>query len=209
MPDTVYTIGYSTHSIDKVIGLLKQHAITAVCDVRSQPYSQVNSQFNREPLKQALRAEGIAYIFLGKELGARSADKSCYLNGRVQYDLLAQTDLFRQGIERVKKGAQSYRIALTCAEKEPLECHRAILVSRHLVEQGMQVLHILSDGRLEKHEQSLQRLVDNLELRQLNMFSPVHDIISHAYRIQGDAIAYQMKGDDIINNNDQMLTGTV
>ena len=209
MPNTIYTIGHSTYPIDKLIGLLKQHAITAVCDVRSQPYSQVNFQFNREPLKQALRAEGIAYIFLGKELGARSDDKSCYVNGRVQYDLLAQTDLFRQGLERVKKGAQSYRIALMCAEKEPLECHRAILVSRHLVEQGMHVLHILSDGRLEKHEQSLQRLIDNLELRQLNMFSQVHDIISDAYRIQGDAIAYQMKGDDIIKNNDQMLTGAV
>ena len=93
-----------------------------------------------------------------------------------------------------------------CAEKEPLECHRTILVSRHLVEQGMHVLHILSDGRLEEHEQSLQRLIDNLELRQLNLFGPVNDIISNAYRIRGNAIAYHEKPEPI--NNDPILTGT-
>ncbi|MFZ0929138.1 MAG: DUF488 domain-containing protein [Syntrophobacteraceae bacterium] len=206
MSDTIYTIGHSTHPIDKLLALLKRHAITVVCDVRSQPYSQTNPQFNREPLKQALRAEGISYVFLGKELGAKSSDKSCYRNGRVQYDLLAQTDLFRQGLERVKNGAKSYRVVLMCAEKEPLECHRTILVSRHLVEQGMHVLHILSDGRLEEHEQSLQRLIDNLELRQLNLFGPVNDIISNAYRIRGNAIAYHEKPEPI--NNDPILTGT-
>ncbi len=206
MPGTVYTIGYSTHSIDKVIALLRQHAITAVCDVRSQPYSRVNPQFNRESLKKALHAVGIAYVFLGKELGARSEDKSCYRNGRVQYDLLAQTEIFREGLERIKKGIQSYRIALMCAEKEPLDCHRTILVSRYLVEQGMRVCHILSDGRVEKHEHALQRLIDNLNLRQLNMFHSA-DIISDAYRIQGNAIGYQENGDDMINENDSILTG--
>src|SRR6266446_5531061 len=130
MVDTVYTIGHSTHTIEKLIALLKDHGITALCDVRSQPYSRMNPQFNREPLKQALRDSGILYVFLGAELGARSEDKSCYRNGQVQYDLLARTDLFKRGIERVKDGAHRYRLALMCAEKEPLDCHRTILVSR-------------------------------------------------------------------------------
>ncbi len=204
MTESVYTIGHSTYPINKLLALLKRHAITAVCDVRSQPYSKINPQFNREPLQQALRAAGISYVFLGKELGARSADKSCYRDGRVQFDLLAQTDLFRQGLERVKKGVQSYRIALMCAEKEPLDCHRTILVSRHLVEQGMHVLHILSDGQLEEHEQSLRRLIGNLKLRQLTLFSPMNDIITDAYRIRGNAIAYQDKTETA--NNDQLQT---
>jgi uncharacterized protein (DUF488 family) len=206
MPDTVYTFGYSTHSINKVLRLLKQHSITAVCDVRSQPYSRINPRFNRELLRQTLHAEGIAYVFLGKELGARTDDKSCYHNGRVQYNLLAQTEIFREGLERIKKGSQSYRVALMCAEKEPLECHRTILISRHLVEQGVHVCHILSDGRLEEHEQAMQRLIDILKLRQLNMFRPIDDVIRDAYRIQGDAIAYEKKSKDI-NSDDHMLTG--
>src|SRR5258707_92198 len=128
MTDTIYTIGHSTHPIEQFVTLLKSVSITAVSDVRSRPYSRMNPQFNREPLKATLRAEGIKYVFLGKELGARSDDQSCYRNGQLQYDLLAGTELFRQGIERMKEGARSFRIALMCAEKEPLDCHRTILV---------------------------------------------------------------------------------
>jgi len=203
----VYTIGHSTHSIKKLIALLKQHGITAVCDVRSQPYSQINPQFNRETLKQVLRSEGIIYVFLGKELGARTHDKTCYRNGRVQYDLLAQTDLFRYGLERIKNGTLSYRVALLCAEKDPLQCHRAILVSRHLIKLGIHVQHILSDGQLEGHEQTLQRLMDNLKLRQLNMFRSFDDIIAEAYRIQENAIAYGVKMEGGSDENGHMVTG--
>src|SRR5271169_5124351 len=101
MADAIYTIGHSTHSTDKLIGLLKGASVSAVSDVRSRPYSRMNPQFNREPLKEALRVAGIKYAFLGKELGARSEDQNCYRNGQVQYDLLAQTDLFKHGIKRV------------------------------------------------------------------------------------------------------------
>jgi len=89
MSDPVYTIGHSTHPIERFIELLKSQNITALGDVRSRPYSRMNSQFNLEPLKQSLRDADIKYVFLGKELGARSDDKSCYRNGQVQYDLLA------------------------------------------------------------------------------------------------------------------------
>ena len=84
MTNAVYTIGHSTHSIEKLIELLKQQSISAVSDVRSRPYSRMNPQFNRESLKQALRTANIQYVFLGKELGARSEDRRCYRNGQVQ-----------------------------------------------------------------------------------------------------------------------------
>lgn len=125
----VLTIGHSNHPIERFIGLLKQDGVTAVADVRSAPFSRHNPQFNKDSLQQSLSEAGIAYIFLGKELGARSNDRSCYEDGRVQYERLARTDLFLDGIERVRKGAEQYRIALMCAEKEPLECHRTLLVA--------------------------------------------------------------------------------
>ena len=127
MQDTVFTIGHSTHPQERFIGLLLKHGITAVCDVRSKPYSRMNPQFNREDLEEALLAQGIAYRFLGKELGARSDDPDCYVGGKVQYDRLAGTELFKQGLKRVIRGLkEDFRIALMCAEKEPLECHRTI-----------------------------------------------------------------------------------
>src|ERR1700733_525129 len=106
MTNRVYTIGHSTHSIERFIELLTAANINAVSDVRSRPYSRMNPQFNREPLKNVLRAANIKYVFLGKELGARSDDPSCYRNGQVQYDLLAQTEVFKQGIERVREGSK-------------------------------------------------------------------------------------------------------
>lgn len=191
MGQPVFSIGHSTHSVEHLLGLLKQHSITAICDVRSQPYSRMNPQFNREPLRDALRAEGIAYVFLGKELGARSDDRSCYRDGQVQYDLLAATDSFRQGLKRVREGSEKYRVALMCAEKDPLQCHRTILVSRHLVVEGIDVCHILADGTVEPHEKSIDRLMNQLRLPQSDMFRSREEIVADAYRIQGEAIAYE------------------
>jgi uncharacterized protein (DUF488 family) len=193
MSEDIYTIGHSTHSIDRLIQLLTLHGITAVCDVRSQPYSRVNPQFNREPLRAALKSSGIAYVPLGKELGARTDDRRCYCNGRVQYDLLAKTGPFRQGLDRVKEGSRSHRIALMCAEKDPLQCHRTILVARHLEKEGSHVRHILANGRIEEHGQAIARLMVNLRLPLDDMFRSKDDLIAEAYRVQGEAIAWQEK----------------
>lgn len=192
MQETIFTIGHSTHSRERFLGLLKQHAITAVCDVRSAPYSRVNPQFNREDLKAMLLASSIAYVFLGKELGARSEDPACYDDGRVQYERLARAELFRQGLERVQDGMKKYRIALMCAEKEPLECHRTILVARHVVELGINVQHIHADGRLESHGDALDRLAKMLNLRgdEHHMFRSAEDLLADAYRLQEERIAY-------------------
>ena len=191
MNSTVYTIGHSTHSIECFIELLKRYSITALCDVRSQPYSRMNPQFNRKSLKQALRDVGIEYVFLGKELGARSDDKTCYRNGQVQYDLLAHTALFKHGIKRVKEGACSYRVALMCAEKEPLDCHRTILVARRLFEDGLIIKHILWDGQVEDHEQTMRRLLSKLKLSEEDMFRSSDEVTNEAYIRQGNEIAYR------------------
>ena len=142
MQQTVYTIGHSTHLRDQFLDLLSMHSITAVCDVRSTPHSRINPQFNRKEIKAALQAQDIAYVFLGKELGARSEDPACYDHGKVRYDCLARTDLFRKGLQRVQDGTKRFRLVLMCAEKEPLKCHRTILVARHLYALGIAVQHI-------------------------------------------------------------------
>jgi uncharacterized protein (DUF488 family) len=192
MPDTLYTIGHSNHPIERFIALLSQHGVTAVCDVRSNPYSRYNPHFDREALKASLESNGIAYVFLGKELGARSDDPSCYLYGKVQYTKLAQTALFRSGLQRVRDGMKSYTIALMCAEKEPLDCHRTILVSRQLAESGIRIDHIHEDGRLEPHADALVRLAHSLKLResQLNFFRSPEDLFADAYALQEKRIGY-------------------
>jgi uncharacterized protein (DUF488 family) len=186
----IYTIGHSTHSFNAFIGLLYCHGINAVADVRSAPYSRRNPQFNREDIRAALRLAGIQYAFLGKELGARTKDDGCYVNGRVCYSLLSQTQLFRSGIERLVEGTRSHRIALMCAEKEPIECHRTILVSRHLVLCGFDILHILATGAIERHEDALKRLRRRLNIVGEDMFRSSHITTEEAYERQGARIAY-------------------
>jgi uncharacterized protein (DUF488 family) len=97
----IYTIGHSNQPIERFIALLQQHAVDAVADVRSTPYSRFNPQFRKEKLRAALAAAGIRYVFLGEELGARSKDPACYDDGRVSYARLAATDLFRHGLDRL------------------------------------------------------------------------------------------------------------
>ena len=188
---SVFTIGHSTHSGGKFIELLQLNGVTAVADVRSSPYSRFNPQFNREALERLLKQSGMAYVFLGKELGARSDDPACYENGKVQYGRLAKTIGFHAGIERVLKGTESHRIALMCAEKEPLDCHRTLLVSRALDAAGISVAHILSDGQLENHSDSMKRLVKVVGLPpDADMFRSEQDLIEEACTLQEQRIAY-------------------
>jgi len=194
MIQPIFTIGYSTHPFHRFIAFLRQYGITALCDVRSNPYSRMNPQFNHEVLKQALQQSGITYVFLGKELGARSNDPLCYVRGKVQYDRIQKTELFRRGIERIREGMKRYRLALMCAEKDPIFCHRTILVARQLDALGLSVEHILEDGSIESHEYALGRLLRYLKLQDNNMFRCREEVIEDAYRIQGERIAYGKSG---------------
>jgi uncharacterized protein (DUF488 family) len=190
-----YTIGHSTKTFDQLLSLLRQHEISVVADVRSQPVSRLNPQFNKKPLKMGLKEAGLSYVFLGAELGARSTDPNCYVNGKVQYDLLAKTNAFQQGLERLQKGVVNFRIAIMCAEKEPLICHRTILIARHLHERGYTVRHILENGNLEDHDVSMDRLLEMLRIPGQDMFRSRAEILSLAYARQGEKIAYE--SDDV------------
>jgi hypothetical protein len=77
-----------------------------------------------------------------------------------------------------------------CAEKEPLACHRAILVSRHLVARGIVVQHILEDGSLQGHDGALSRLLAELGLPDHDLFRSREEIVDEAYRRRGEEIAY-------------------
>lgn len=188
--NVVFTIGHSTHTLERFVDLLRRHGVTAIADVRSVPYSRMQPQFNRETLKRALTEHGIAYVFLGRELGARSEDKSCYENGRVQYRRLARTGAFRAGLSRVRRGSEKGRIALMCAEREPLECHRTLLVGRELTDAGIRVVHIHADGRLEPHPAAMIRLLHLLGLPEQDLFRTPSELIDVAYARQEERIAY-------------------
>lgn len=187
---SVFTIGHSNHSAEKFIELLRIHEISSVADVRSSPYSKFNPQFNRERLKSFLHKHKIYYVFLGKELGARSDNPECYIDNKVQYGLLAKTSLFQSGLDRIIKGYQKHKICLMCSEKDPLDCHRAILVSRELIKRGVKVFHILSNGNIETYEDTAKRLRSIHDLGEPELFSTEEELENKAYKEQENQIAY-------------------
>lgn len=153
----------------------------------------MNPQFNRESLAEFLGKHEIAYVFLGEELGARSRDPSCYVDGQVQYDVLARTKLFEHGLDRVEKGTLRYRLTLMCAEKEPLACHRFILVARHLARRGFQLKHIIDPGVVENHEASVTRLLVELRMDSMHLFGTQDDLVGLAYERQAAKIAFSQE----------------
>jgi len=190
MHGRILTVGHSSHSIDHFLGLLREHDVTAVADVRSVPASRYTPQFSRGALERELRSAGVKYVFLGRELGARSEDPDCYVNGAVQYDRLARTATFVEGIERLMTGMDRERIAIMCAEAEPLDCHRTILVANAVDAVGVRVDHILSDGRLESHEEAMQRLMNQYHLGEPDLLGT--DRLAEALSRHGARIAYRI-----------------
>lgn len=185
----IHTIGHSNHPIDRFVALLRRHGVDAVADVRSRPYSRFAPQFRRDPLRGALEAASIAYVFLGAELGARSDDPECWCDGAVDYDRLARRPQFQAGLDRVEKGAADRRIALLCMERDPLTCHRCILVGRHLAARGLPLRHILFDGGVETGEEADARLLRETGAVQGDVLEP--DSLARAYTIRGRRIAYR------------------
>ncbi|UVS78697.1 DUF488 family protein [Actinokineospora sp. UTMC 2448] len=186
----ILTIGHSTHRVETFVALLRKHGITAVADVRSTPFSRFTPQFNRGQIEQSLSESGIKYVFLGKELGARSEDAACYEDGRVHYARLAASDAFTNGIDRLRKGAGTERIAVMCAEAEPLDCHRTVLVARVLTDLDVPVDHVHGDGWIEPHDAAMERLMARFGLAEPDLFRTRGERMDEALRRQEERIAY-------------------
>jgi len=191
----IFSIGHSNHDWEHFLALLRAHGATALVDVRSQPYSRRFPHFSRAALQPALARAGIAYVFLGLELGARRADPSCYVDGQVDFECVAATADFLRGLDRLRKGAKEHCIVMMCAEREPLDCHRTVLVARHLHAVGLEVAHILADGSLERHADTERRLLSMTGLPEHDMFRDRAETLAEAYRQRGRRIAFRMDDD--------------
>jgi uncharacterized protein (DUF488 family) len=155
----ILTLGYGKRTLSEFIGIVEQHSIGFIIDVRSSPFSRFQPDFSKQVLAEHLRARGIRYVFMGDSLGGRPDDQSCYVNGHVAYDLVRERSFFKAGIDRLQNAVKGgYRVCLLCAELHPEECHRSKLIGVTLVELGFQVIHICGDGALSSQSEVLSRL---------------------------------------------------
>lgn len=201
MQRKIYTIGYAGFQLSDFICALQENRINAVVDVRSFPYSKYYSDYNTDKLKQTLKNHQIVYRLYDKEFGARQNDRSLYNeNHQMNFKLFAQSEQFQKGILRLQKGIDSgFTVALMCAEKDPMNCHRAILVGRELSKRGYDVYHIIANRQVMT-EYELEMSLVNIYFPQRNQISLFEDgnkslevQIEEAFEIQGQKIAYQEK----------------
>lgn len=189
----LFTIGHSNHSLEHFLELLRMQSISAICDVRSSPYSKYSPQFNKDVLVNALPNADIRYVFLGHEIGARRSEESCYVGGRARYDLIAELPIFQTGLERVIQGIETHRVALMCSESDPLTCHRTILLCRKLMKMqpDLRITHILGDGTVETHEDAQERLIKlhKLQPELFGELTSTSGLVDRAFDLQAERLA--------------------
>lgn len=156
---TVWTIGHSRHPWPVFLALLQQAGITTVIDVRSHPRSRFVPHANAAALARALPASGITYEGHGAVLGARSPDPAHHADGQVQYERIAAGTRFQQTLAALAARAAQERLALLCAEADPLVCHRTWLVGHHLLAHAITLTHLRGDGTVEDHAATRARLL--------------------------------------------------
>jgi uncharacterized protein (DUF488 family) len=191
----IFTIGHSNHSLEAFLALLRRARVTAIADVRSSPSSRHCPHFNGDSLRSSLRASDIAYVFLGQELGGRPADPNLYTDGVADYERMAATSGVERGLSRILDGALRFRVALLCSERDPLDCHRFLMLSRALKDKGCDVVHLLSDGEAEPMHMAERRLLEATRSSQADLFGePEADALAAAYRNRARAVAYKRRG---------------
>lgn len=199
----IYTIGHSVNTFEKFLKLLRKHKVNCIIDVRSTPFSKYAPQYNKENIKALLNKHGIYYIFMGEEFGARRKESELYNeDGLVDFEKVGKSALFENGVQRVNDGIEKgYNISFMCTEKDPISCHRCILVGREFHKIGYNVCNIMPNGDIQTQDNIEQRLLDMYyrDRNQISLFSNAsseEELINKAYKLQNKEVGYHVEGDD-------------
>ena len=193
----IYTVGHSTHQLDYFLELLKKFGVTCLIDVRSVAASSYNPQYNKEPLTNFLKRNGIQYLHFAEEFGARHNDPDLLDDeGKVDFAKVRKSWAFKNGVERIWQGLdKGFTISLMCSESEPFDCHRFSMVSIALDKDGFDVKHIMKDKTLKTNADLENQLLKKYDkkLPKPDMFNPnvtLDDQLKEAYRLRNKEIAF-------------------
>jgi len=190
----LFTIGHSNIPAERFIALLRGAGVDVVADVRSIPVSRFCPWFSAKNLAPLLAGANVVYLSFGDELGGRPRDPSLYCDGVADYEVMAQQPSFRTGLDRLLANARQRRLCLMCSERDPLDCHRCLLVARALAARGVSVGHILHNGGIESHSAIERRLLEGVG-EDIDLFTTGQDArLAAAYRRRARAVAYRLKG---------------
>ncbi len=191
LPFDLLTIGHSNMPAERFANLLRDAGVNAIADVRSTPASRRFPWFSGKNLAARLRQDGILYLPFGDTLGGRPRESSLYGDGIADYEAMARRPEFCRGLDRLCAAAAQHRVCLMCAEREPLDCHRCLLVARALAARGIGIGHILHDGAVTPHAAIERQLLADYG-DGIDLFSAGQsDRLAAAYRRRARAVAYR------------------
>lgn len=157
---SIFTIGHSSLELTEFLKLLITYQVKIVGDIRSRPGSLRFPQFNREALEACAATAGIQYEFMGENLGGcPSAPRAYHADGLVNYEKRPKAADFCAGIDRAIELSRASNIVLMCAEEDPLQCHRFLMICPALLERNVTPLHIRRGGELESQRNAEDRLL--------------------------------------------------
>jgi uncharacterized protein (DUF488 family) len=193
----IYTVGHSTHQVDYFLELLKKYSVNCLIDVRSLAASTYNPQYNKEPLSNFLKKNGVTYLHFADEFGARHTDTDLLDDeGKVDFEKVRKSWNFKNGVEKLWLGIDKGNIiALMCSESEPFDCHRFSMISIALEKDGFEVKHILKDKTLKSNTELEKQLLKKYDKKipKPDMFQPnisTDDQLKVAYRLRNKEIAF-------------------
>jgi uncharacterized protein (DUF488 family) len=192
MGSEIFSLGHSNLPFERFARLLMDKNVSAVADVRSSPFSRHAPWFSQREFKSGLRIHRIAYSFFGDELGGRPKASELFRGGIADYEEMAKTDAFRHGIARLLEGSERHRIAMICSERDPLHCHRCLLVGRQLKVQGIVTSHLHSDGKEETQDEVEERLLREENLALEDMLRPRAERLGEAYLRRNKKAAFSL-----------------
>jgi uncharacterized protein (DUF488 family) len=193
----LFSIGHSNIAAERLVALLRANGINAIADVRTAPYSRFFPWFSAKTLAPLLAKENIGYLPCGTDLGGRPRDETLYCDGIADYEAMAHAGEFQTALERLIAESAERRICMMCTEREPLDCHRCLLLARELAARGMTIGHILQDGTIESHAATEERLL-TLAGEDSGLFATgnlstarLGERLAAAYRHRARAVAYR------------------
>jgi uncharacterized protein (DUF488 family) len=187
----LFSIGHSNIAAERFLALLRNVGVDTIADVRSTPFSRRFPWFSGKTLAAALTQHGMTYLAYGDALGGRPRDAALYRHGVADYEAMARQPHFQAGLDRLLADAARSRVCLMCAEREPLDCHRCLLVARSLAERGLTIGHILHDGAVEPHAATEQRLLALIGASDDLFVTGQDERLAAAYRRRARAVAYR------------------
>lgn len=152
---TLFTIGHGPKRFGEIAAPLTVYGVSVIVDVRSVPQSSHAPDFSRDRLLHLAAEANLGYRWLGDRLGGRPSDSSLWRDGEPDWRAIAQSASFEAGITELDGLARAARVALLCAELDPMRCHRTFLIAPELVARNYTVTHILTDGSSRAHEETL------------------------------------------------------